>query len=39
LLRGATLVCKQWRRHTKLLCAEWKEELLGASELSVSGLC
>ena len=39
LLRGATLVCKQWRRHTKLLCAEWKQELLGESELSVSGLC
>ena len=39
LLMGATLTCKQWRRHTKPLCGEWKEELLGESALSVAGLC
>ena len=39
LLLAATLVCRQWRRHTKALCADWKEELAGESELSVSGLC
>ena len=39
LLLSATLVCKQWRRHTRVLCAEWKEELVGESELSGSGLC
>eukprot|EP01043_Picozoa_sp_COSAG02_P050606 COSAG02_NODE_5221_length_4527_cov_1.996613_3_plen_86_part_00 len=39
LLLSATLVCRQWRRHTRALCVEWKEELAGESELSVSGLC
>ena len=40
LLMGASLVSKQWRRHTKPLCAEWKQELLaGETTLNVSGLC
>ena len=40
LLTGASLVSKQWRRHTKPLCAEWKQELLaGETTLNVSGLC
>lgn len=39
LLLSATLVCRQWRRHTRAMCAEWKQELGGETQLSVSGLC
>ena len=39
LLMGASLVGTQWRRHTKPLCAEWKQELIGETTLNVSGLC
>jgi hypothetical protein len=43
-LLGASLVCTQWRQHTREICKGWFEEFFGedrvlSSLLSVSGLC